>query len=120
MLQGDMNQLVQEMRAVADSIPFFPDAMLENMRDLEPAVILEKIKPFRREVEIDGYKILMMLTRTVIFEKQFYQFSMSNDSGNPGEIPPGVAQKLKAAFVPNGMSLPSVMGNCLQFIERIK
>ena len=118
-MKDGMNQLVQEMRAVANSTLFHPEAILLDL-DSSPAEIRKRTKPFRREVEIDGYKVLVMLTRTVIFKKQFYQFSIGNDSGNPREIPLGVVQKLKSAFMPNGMTLPSVMGNCLQFIERIE
>jgi hypothetical protein len=68
---------------------------------------------------VDGQRVSVILTKTVIGERQFYQFSVGNESGNPRLIGQSVINKLKAIFVPKCVPLPSVIGNCIQFLEEI-
>ncbi len=101
-----MKDLVEQMKRFADENPFHPG--------------VDDIFKFVRPIIIGSCKLKITLTRTIVGRHQFYQFSMGHESGNPAAIPTEVVQKLKQAFMPNGFSLPSALGNTYQWIQECK
>ena len=110
-----MDALVRLMKQVADNFPWNPEP-----RSLSEArMVVDGIERYRRRIDIDGHKIIIIFTRTIVIEKQYYHLSISNTNGNPKEIPNELIERIKIAFVPNGLPFVSIMGNCVQFLEPI-
>jgi len=112
----DINDIVREMRVKADAVLFFPDRIVKTMT---PHQLREFVLQFQRKIVVDGYEIFVTLTRTVVHTTHYYRISIGNAAGEPNTIPASVVEKVADAFVPNGMPIPSTLGNCIQFIERV-
>ena len=97
--------LVEEMRAFADANPFHPG--------------VSDILQFGRSIEVDGRKLKVALVRTVAGKRQFYQFSLGNESGMPGSIPAATVRRVREAFLPKSIMVPSTLGNCYQWVEEV-
>jgi hypothetical protein len=112
----DINDIAQEMRIKADAVLFYPDRVMKTMT---PHQLREFILQFQRKIVVDGYEIFVTLTRTVVCTTHYYQVSIGNTAGEPNIIPVSVVEKVVNTFVPNSIPIPSALGNCIQFIERI-
>jgi hypothetical protein len=112
---NDLKKLVAYMRAEADLFPFDP------LKPVAWKKKLKKVKSHQHRVKIDDYTVIVTLTRDrlpgVLNCHEFYHLSLGNDQGDPRLIPKRVVWRLRQAFVPNGMEMPSKLGNCLQFVE---
>ena len=101
----NIQKLVDEMRRKADQSPYHPGK--------------DDVLQFRRDVVIDGCEIHVIFTRTMLSSRSFYQLSLGNEEGIPAAIPMALIQQLRRAFVPNGIMVPSMKGNCYQFVEPV-
>ena len=101
----NIQELVNEMRRKADQSPYHPG--------------VDDVLQFRRDVTIDGYEIHVIFTRTTLLTRSFYQLSLGNEDGIPAAIPMVLIQRLRAAFLPKGIMIPSMKGNCYQFLEPV-
>ena len=97
--------LVEEMRAFADANPFHPG--------------VSDILQFSRSIEVDGRKLKVAIVHTVAGKRQFYQFSMGSESGMPASIPAATVRRVREAFLPKGIMVPSTLGNCYQWVEEV-
>ena len=96
----NIQELVDEMRRKADQTPYHPG--------------VDDVLQFRRDVTIDGYEIHVIFMRTTLLTRSFYQLSLGNEDGIPAAIPMALIQRLRAAFLPKGIMIPSMKGNCYQ------
>jgi hypothetical protein len=105
--------------AVIDQLRILASQM-RRVANEHPDPDIETIRMFRRAVVVYGHKVYVMLTITTVGIRRFYHFSISGREGHPTDIDQSVVDSLLKAFVPNGVSFPSVLGNCIQFLEEIK
>jgi hypothetical protein len=99
------------MKKAADARPFYPLAKR----------VPNEFLYYQREIKIDGHSVCMTLTRTVIPSGQhFYQFSLTGPGGVRTDVPAHIVWKLKTRFVPKGLPIPSILGNCYQWLEPIE
>ena len=116
MKQINLKKLVSDMRARAD---MFPSNPLHNLaRGQEYA--REQLRKYQHRVKIDGYVVVVSFTRDSMPElkcREFYHLSLGNDQGKPELIPRNIVQRIRQAFMPNGIQGPSPTGNTIQFIE---
>jgi hypothetical protein len=111
MQPDDLERLIAEMKRAADARPFYP------LGKRAPKEFLY----YQRDIEIDGHPVSLTLTRTVIPSGQhFYQFSLTGPGGVRTDVPPYIVEKLKRCFVPKGFPIPSILGNCYQWLEPIR
>jgi hypothetical protein len=111
MKPDDLERLIAEMKSAADARPFHP------LGRHAPREFLH----YRRDIKIDGYAVCLTLTRTVLPSGQhFYQFSLTSPRGVRADIPAPLVEKLKMQFVPKGFPIPSILGNCYQWLEPIR
>ena len=101
-----MNKLVREMQAFANANPFHPG--------------VDDILQYRRDVTFDGHDVQVIFTRTVLPSgKAFYQLSIGNEEGMPADIPKELTERLRQAFVPNSVMIPSMLNNSFQYLEPV-
>ncbi len=98
-----LRELADQMKRYADANPFHPG--------------VDDIFKYGKWIQVDSSKLKITLTRTIVGRRQFYQFSMGHESGNPADIPSVVVQKVIGVFMPDGISMPSALGNTYQWIE---
>ncbi len=98
-----LRNLYEQMKEFADRNPFHPG--------------VDDIGKYGRWLELDECKLKIHFTRTIIGERELYQFSMGHESGDPAAIPPTVMLLLKNAFMPDGVPLPSMLGNTFQWVK---
>ncbi len=103
MQEINIQSLIEQMRRFADENPFRPG--------------LDDILKYGHWIKFNNFKLKITLTRTVVGRRQFYQFSMGPESGNPRDIPAKIVNELKQAFVPRGIQLPSALGNTYQWVQ---
>ncbi len=107
-----LEQIVQELRETADAHPI--EISIETLKRLAPLP-----DQHRRELNVEGQPIRVQFAKENILGRWVYHLSIGSPSS---QLPPrSLVEHVCSVFFPSGgcMEIPSVLGNCVQFIEEI-
>lgn len=110
-MKSTLKQIASEMRNEAD--------MLQRGKPILNFVDAINYMPqmSKRTIRIKEVLYQLQLSRFAIAEMHVYHLSLSNETGDAKSIPKDVVDEITGAFLKKPVPFPSILGNCLQFME---
>jgi hypothetical protein len=111
----DIKKAAQELKEIADEHPIELLALAKG----ETPILMDS--RHRRDLSIGSCRFRIQFTKDGIGGRYFYHLSIGVPTGNPYDpkvLPDHIIKQVREAFFKDGgNSMPSVLGNSLQFIS---
>jgi len=113
----ELDNVVQELKAEAEAAPLTYDKLMAALGSGQ----MPKEGIPNRWVTLEGVRIKVQFSRVNLLEdgKYSYLLSIGNETGKITEIPESVVITVRDAFLNSPMSLTSLLGNSIQFLELV-
>jgi len=107
----DIKEAARQLRKRAEDNPPFQPFARQGLLPTQNQVLLT----------LEGWQLSVQLTRTQLSAQRLvWQLSIGKyPDGKIDQVPESFIEAIKQEVLPNGQPIPSVMGNCRQFMEFI-